>query len=79
MSVGFAPNVEGFGLENTGVQLTERGAIAIDDLMRTNVPHIYAIGDVTAKLSSRTSPRRRASSRPRPSATPRPWRSATTA
>ena len=50
MSVGFAPNVEGFGLENTGVKLTERGAIAIDDYMRTNVPHIFAIGDVTAKL-----------------------------
>jgi dihydrolipoamide dehydrogenase len=50
MSVGFAPNVEGFGLETTGVQLTERGAIAIDDHMHTSVPHIYAIGDVTAKL-----------------------------
>ncbi|GAA4380367.1 dihydrolipoyl dehydrogenase [Agromyces bauzanensis] len=50
MAVGFAPNVEGFGLEATGVQLTDRGAIAIDDFMRTNVPHIYAIGDVTAKL-----------------------------
>jgi dihydrolipoyl dehydrogenase len=50
MAVGFAPNVEGFGLENTGVQLTDRGAIDIDDVMRTNVPHIYAIGDVTAKL-----------------------------
>src|SRR5690349_5695121 len=50
MSIGFAPNVEGFGLETTGVKLTERGAIDIDDHMRTNVPHIYAIGDVTAKL-----------------------------
>ncbi|MRH30203.1 dihydrolipoyl dehydrogenase [Microbacterium sp. SYP-A9085] len=50
MSVGFAANVEGFGLETTGVKLTERGAIDIDDHMRTNVPHIYAIGDVTAKL-----------------------------
>ncbi|MGR6522566.1 dihydrolipoyl dehydrogenase [Rhodococcus erythropolis] len=49
-SVGFAPRVEGFGLENTGVALTDRGAIAIDDYMRTNVPHIFAIGDVTAKL-----------------------------
>ncbi|MCK9795969.1 dihydrolipoyl dehydrogenase [Isoptericola sp. 4D.3] len=49
-AVGFAPNVENFGLENTGVQLSERGAIAIDDHMRTNVPHIFAIGDVTAKL-----------------------------
>ena len=50
MSIGFAPQVTGFGLENTGVSLTERGAIAIDDYMRTNVPHIFAIGDVTAKL-----------------------------
>ncbi|MEG3616761.1 dihydrolipoyl dehydrogenase [Isoptericola haloaureus] len=50
MAVGFAPAVEGFGLENTGVQLDERGAIAIDDHMRTNVPHVFAIGDVTAKL-----------------------------
>jgi dihydrolipoamide dehydrogenase len=50
MSIGFAPRVDGFGLDKTGVQLTERGAIAIDDVMRTNVPHIYAIGDVTAKL-----------------------------
>jgi dihydrolipoamide dehydrogenase len=49
-AVGFAPRVEGYGLETTGVRLTERGAIAIDDDMRTSVPHIYAIGDVTAKL-----------------------------
>ncbi len=50
MSVGFAPNVNGYGLENTGVKLTERGAIEIDDHMRTNIPGVYAIGDVTAKL-----------------------------
>ena len=49
-AVGFAAKVDGFGLETTGVQLTDRGAIAIDDYMRTNVPHIYAIGDVTSKL-----------------------------
>jgi dihydrolipoamide dehydrogenase len=49
-AIGFAPRVEGFGLENTGVELTERGAIAIDDYMRTNVDGVYAIGDVTAKL-----------------------------
>ncbi|OBF28747.1 dihydrolipoyl dehydrogenase [Mycobacterium sp. ACS4331] len=49
-AIGFAPNIEGFGLENTGVQLTDRRAIGIDDYMRTNVPHIYAIGDVTGKL-----------------------------
>ncbi|WP_211215542.1 dihydrolipoyl dehydrogenase [Corynebacterium maris] len=50
VSVGFRPRTEGFGLENTGVKLTERGAIDIDDHMRTNVDGIYAIGDVTAKL-----------------------------
>ncbi len=50
MSIGFAPRVEGFGLDKTGVKLTERGAIDIDDHMRTNVEGIYAIGDVTAKL-----------------------------
>ncbi|HOC13317.1 MAG TPA: dihydrolipoyl dehydrogenase [Propionicimonas sp.] len=49
-SLGFQPRTTGYGLENTGVALTERGAIAIDDFMRTNVDGIYAIGDVTAKL-----------------------------
>jgi len=49
-AIGFAPNVEGYGLEAAGVALTDRKAIAIDDYMRTNVPHIYAIGDVTGKL-----------------------------
>jgi dihydrolipoamide dehydrogenase len=49
-AIGFAPNVEGYGLEKAGVELTDRRAIGIDDYMRTNVPHIYAIGDVTGKL-----------------------------
>ncbi|MDX2159987.1 MAG: dihydrolipoyl dehydrogenase [bacterium] len=49
-AIGFRPRTEGYGLENTGVTLTDRGAIEIDGHMRTNVPHIYAIGDVTAKL-----------------------------
>lgn len=49
-AIGFSPRVEGFGLENTGVKLTERGAIAIDDYQRTNVEGVYAIGDCTAKL-----------------------------
>jgi dihydrolipoamide dehydrogenase len=49
-SLGFAARTTGYGLENTGVELTDRGAIAIDDYMRTNVPHLYAIGDVTMKL-----------------------------
>jgi dihydrolipoamide dehydrogenase len=49
-AIGFQPRVEGYGLEKTGVQLTERRAIAVDGHCRTTVPHIYAIGDVTAKL-----------------------------
>jgi dihydrolipoamide dehydrogenase len=49
-AIGFKPRVDGFGLEETGVQLNEQGAIAINGAMQTNVPHIYAIGDVTAKM-----------------------------
>jgi dihydrolipoamide dehydrogenase len=49
-AIGFAPRVEGFGLEAAGVQLTERGAIAIDGRCRTNVDGVYAIGDCTGKL-----------------------------
>ncbi|MBA0050970.1 dihydrolipoyl dehydrogenase [Streptomyces sp. AJS327] len=49
-AIGFAPRVTGYGLEAAGVGLTDRGAIAIDERGRTSVPHIYAIGDVTAKL-----------------------------
>ncbi|MEV0947974.1 dihydrolipoyl dehydrogenase [Rhodococcus sp. NPDC049939] len=49
-SVGFAPRVEGYGLENTGVEITDIGAIGITSTMQTSVPHIYAIGDVTSKL-----------------------------
>ncbi|MEO3810429.1 dihydrolipoyl dehydrogenase [Sphaerisporangium sp. B11E5] len=49
-AIGFQPRVEGYGLEATGVRLTDRGAIDVDGRCRTNVPHIFAIGDVTAKL-----------------------------
>jgi dihydrolipoamide dehydrogenase len=49
-AIGFAPRIEGYGLESVGVQLTDRGAIAIDERGRTNIQGIYAIGDVTAKL-----------------------------
>jgi dihydrolipoamide dehydrogenase len=49
-AIGFSPRVDGYGLDAAGVELTERGAVAIDGLMRTNVDSIYAIGDVTAKL-----------------------------
>ncbi len=49
-AIGFAPRTEGYGLEAAGVELTERGAVAIDEYCRTNVPNVYAIGDCTAKL-----------------------------
>jgi dihydrolipoamide dehydrogenase len=49
-AIGFAPRVEDFGLESLGVELTDRGAIAIDERGRTNVPNVYAVGDVTGKL-----------------------------
>ena len=49
-AIGFAPRTEGYGLENLGVKLTDRGAIEIDEYMRTNVDGVYAIGDCTAKL-----------------------------
>ncbi|MBJ6637282.1 dihydrolipoyl dehydrogenase [Streptomyces sp. DHE7-1] len=49
-AIGFAPNIEGYGLDKAGVQVTERGAIDVDGRCRTSVPHIFAIGDVTAKL-----------------------------
>ncbi|MFD8717114.1 dihydrolipoyl dehydrogenase [Streptomyces sp. NPDC059629] len=49
-ATGFQPRTAGYGLSSTGVRLTERGAIDIDGYCRTSQPHIYAIGDVTAKL-----------------------------
>jgi dihydrolipoamide dehydrogenase len=49
-AIGFKPRIDGYGLENTGVKLTDRGAIDVNPKMQTNVPHIYAIGDVTSKL-----------------------------
>ncbi len=49
-AIGFAPRVEGYGLDATGVELTERGAIAVDERGRTNVDGVWAIGDVTGKL-----------------------------
>ena len=51
VAIGFRPRVDGYGLENTGVRLTDKGAIDVDHQMRTSVEHIFAIGDVTAKLS----------------------------
>jgi dihydrolipoamide dehydrogenase len=49
-AIGFAPRLEGYGLENSGVKTSDRGAIEIDSRGRTNVDGVYAIGDVTGKL-----------------------------
>ena len=49
-AVGRAANISGFGLEKTGVELTERGNIYSDEFENTSVPGIYALGDVTGKL-----------------------------
>ncbi len=50
VAIGVSPNSQDLGLEAVGVKTT-RGAIDTDDYMQTNVPGIYAIGDVTMKLA----------------------------
>ena len=50
LAINFQPNVENLGLETVGVQLANSGNIAIDGYMRTNVPNIYAIGDVATNF-----------------------------
>src|SRR6478672_7806862 len=49
-AIGFAPRLDGYGLDKTGVETTDRGAIKVDERGRTNVEGVYAIGDVTGKL-----------------------------
>ena len=50
VAIGFRPNSKGLGLEEAGVKISERGFVEIDEKMATNVPGIWAIGDVTGKL-----------------------------
>jgi len=47
VSIGFRPNTESIGLDAAGVETDERGFVPVDPYCRTNVPHVYAIGDVT--------------------------------
>ena len=49
VSVGRRPNGKGVGAEAAGVIVDERGFIAVDKQMRTNVPHIFAIGDLVGQ------------------------------
>jgi len=51
MATGRAPNTRGLGLEACGVELGENGAIKVDASSQTNVPGIYAVGDVTDRLN----------------------------
>jgi glutathione reductase (NADPH) len=50
-AVGRVPNTMNLGLEATGVRLTERGAVAVDEYSRSSVPHISAVGDVTDRVN----------------------------
>ena len=49
-ATGRVPNVEGLGLEEAGVALGERGQIKVDANSQTNVPSIFAVGDVTDRI-----------------------------
>lgn len=44
-AVGIATNIEGIGLEETGVA-TDKGKVVVDDYYKTNIPGVYAIGDI---------------------------------
>ncbi|MFP4519846.1 MAG: glutathione-disulfide reductase [Oceanicaulis sp.] len=50
-AIGRDPYVKGLGLENAGVELDERGAIKVNAYSKTNVDHIYAVGDVTNRVN----------------------------
>ncbi len=50
LALGRDPNTQGLGLEAAGVEVNEKGAIIVDEYSRTNVPHIYALGDVTDRV-----------------------------
>ncbi|MCP8893617.1 glutathione-disulfide reductase [Shinella daejeonensis] len=50
LALGRAPNTAGLGLEAAGVKTDARGAILVDDYSRTNVPGIFALGDVTDRV-----------------------------
>ncbi|MCX6055657.1 MAG: dihydrolipoyl dehydrogenase [Chloroflexi bacterium] len=49
MATGFRPNILDLGLEEAGVELTERKFIKVNDRMETTIPGVWAIGDVTGK------------------------------
>jgi glutathione reductase (NADPH) len=50
-ATGRVPNARGLGLEEAGVTLNKKGAVAVDEWSRTTVPSIYAVGDVTDRIN----------------------------
>ncbi|MEL7481651.1 MAG: glutathione-disulfide reductase [Pseudomonadota bacterium] len=50
MAVGRRPNTDGLGCEVAGVDMKDNGAVIVDDYSRTNVPSIWAVGDVTDRV-----------------------------
>nr|P13110.1 RecName: Full=Trypanothione reductase; Short=TR; AltName: Full=N(1),N(8)-bis(glutathionyl)spermidine reductase [Trypanosoma congolense]AAA30258.1 trypanothione reductase [Trypanosoma congolense] len=50
MAIGRLPRTGYLQLQTVGVNLTDKGAIQVDEFSRTNVPNIYAIGDVTGRI-----------------------------
>ncbi len=51
MSIGRIPNVENLGLETAGVEMSQRGIHIGDDDTKTNIPNIYAVGDVSGRIA----------------------------
>ncbi|WP_251912553.1 FAD-containing oxidoreductase [Lactobacillus paragasseri] len=49
-ATGRKPNIENLGLENTSIEITDRGAVKVDDFLRTTVDKVWAIGDVKGGL-----------------------------
>lgn len=49
VTIGRVPNSDGIGLEKTGVKLDSKGFILVNAARQTNVPHIYAIGDIAGQ------------------------------
>jgi dihydrolipoamide dehydrogenase len=47
VAVGFRPNAQSLGLDKAGVKTDDRGWISVNERCQTNIPHIYAVGDVT--------------------------------
>jgi glutathione reductase (NADPH) len=50
-AIGRAPNTQGLGLAEVGVKLDARGAVVVDEMSRSSVPHIYAVGDVSGRVA----------------------------